>query len=75
MENQIFLLSLNRAGENYGASLFCPPWIDERTPTTEFPARKEALVYLMADKEQIAEVRTKYSFRADRLACYDELDL
>ena len=28
LENQIYWLSLNYSGENFGASIFAPPWID-----------------------------------------------
>ena len=32
MENQIYLLSLNRAGVDFGQSMFASPWTDQRSP-------------------------------------------
>lgn len=36
MENQVYLLSLNRAGADYGGSVFCPPWLDDDHPPQFF---------------------------------------
>ncbi|MDB9857721.1 carbon-nitrogen hydrolase family protein [Amylibacter sp.] len=73
MENQIYLLSLNRAGENYGNSLFCPPWMDDLTPPTQFPEHAEMLKRLKIDRQIIAETRKNYTFLADRHKDYTAL--
>lgn len=33
MENQVYLISLNRAGKDFGGSMLGPPWIGERNET------------------------------------------
>jgi len=73
MENQIYLLSLNRAGMNYGNSLFCPPWVDEETLPTKFPEHDEALLRLTVSPDEIVRVREEYSFLKDRLEDYEVL--
>ncbi len=75
MENQIYLLSLNRAGDDYGSSLFCPPWVSEETPAIEFPEHDEALRYLEVDTRRISQVRERYSFLGDRFSDYGALDV
>lgn len=75
MENQVFFLSLNRAGANYGSSLFCPPWQDENTPPLAFSEREEDFRLITLDRETLRRVRAEYSFLTDRLADYTgELD-
>ncbi|MEM7169826.1 MAG: carbon-nitrogen hydrolase family protein [Pseudomonadota bacterium] len=75
MENQIFVLSLNRAGANFGHSLFCTPWVDERTPETCFPQRKEAFLRFELDGQDIQETKRRYSFLADKMPNYKSLTL
>lgn len=70
LENQIFFLSLNRAGKDFGASVFCPPWIDETTPPLVFPEEAEAFFHCDVDPARISAVREDYSFLADRLSAY-----
>lgn len=70
MENQLYLLSLNRAGPDYGASVFCPPWVDETTPMTAMPEQAEAFMVFEICGETIETVRTNYSFLTDRLDDY-----
>jgi len=74
MENQCYLLSLNRAGNFYGESLFCPPWIDESHPETPFPIT-EFFKIISIDTNVIDEVRYNYTFLQDRLADYSKLKL
>ena len=74
MENQIYVLSLNRAGEDFGNSLFCSPWVDEETPAVAFPERDEALFSLDVDPARVRDVRARYSFLQDRLPDYGALD-
>jgi len=75
MENQIYLLSLNRAGADFGRSLFCGPWVDEESPAVAFPETDEAFVSLSVDPARIQSVRKQYSFLQDRLEDYRALPL
>ncbi len=75
VENQVFFLSLNRAGPDYGASLFCPPWIDNDHPPTRFPEHDEAFLVLDIDTELLRSVRSDYTFLGDRLDSYTTLKL
>lgn len=70
MENQVYLLSLNRAGPDYGASVFCPPWVDDASPMTAMPEHDEAFMVFEICAETIDTVRTNYSFLTDRLDDY-----
>ncbi|KZL04601.1 (R)-stereoselective amidase [Pseudovibrio axinellae] len=73
LENQIYVLSLNRAGENFGNSVFCPPWIDENTPLTSFSQTEEHFVSIEVDTQVIAQARNDYTFLKDRLEDYSQL--
>ena len=73
MENQIFFLSLNRAGETWGNSIFCWPWMDANTPPVQFADRAEDFRHVTMSKDQIAQARKAYTFLDDRLADYDAL--
>jgi predicted amidohydrolase len=70
MENQLYLLSLNRAGEDYGDSIFCPPWIDEDHPASHFSAHQEDFRYFTLDRQTISKTREQYTFLKDRLTDY-----
>ncbi|MDH5353989.1 MAG: carbon-nitrogen hydrolase family protein [Gammaproteobacteria bacterium] len=70
LENQLYLLSLNRAGKDYGDSIFCPPWIDESHPATGFSSHDEDFHYLTLDHRVVINVRDQYTFLKDRLAEY-----
>ncbi|GHB47295.1 carbon-nitrogen hydrolase [Pseudovibrio japonicus] len=73
LENQVFFLSLNRAGENFGNSTFCPPWTDENTPRTTFPDTAEHFASIELGTATLAQVRDAYTFRKDRLDDYTQL--
>ena len=75
IENQVFFLSLNRAGENYGNSIFCAPWVDENAPGVAFPQQDEMLQSLEIETDQIQDIRRKYTFLADRFESYSALGL
>lgn len=70
LENQVFFLSLNRAGETYGKSLFCLPWQDENTPPVEFSETAEEFRVITLDPEIQAKARRDYTFLKDRLDDY-----
>lgn len=73
MENQIFFLSLNRAGPNWGNSIFCWPWMDENEPPVWFADTAEDFRHVTITKEQLFRVREDYTFLSDRLADYGAL--
>ena len=70
LENQVFFLSLNRAGETYGNSLFCLPWQDENTPPLEFAQTGEDFQIITLDPESQVKARQDYTFLKDRLEDY-----
>ncbi|WP_343211679.1 carbon-nitrogen hydrolase family protein (plasmid) [Aliisedimentitalea scapharcae] len=71
LENQVFFLSLNRAGTSYGNSLFCPPWLDENTPPLRFPQTDEAFRIITLDREKLDTARREYTFLKDKLGTYN----
>ncbi|MGB0506651.1 MAG: carbon-nitrogen hydrolase family protein [Pikeienuella sp.] len=70
LENQTFLLSLNRAGENYGASINCAPWMDENTLPAKFADHAEDFRQITLFKSDLTDARRDYSFLSDRLKSY-----
>lgn len=70
LENQCYFLSLNRAGEQYGHSVFCHPWHDETMGPQVFPEHEEAFLRFLATRAEIDAVRDTYSFLLDRLESY-----
>ncbi len=72
LENQVYLLSLNRAGDYYGSSIFCPPWMDQdRDPTVL--SRHEDFHFFEIDKSIIAQARETYPLQTDELEDYHRL--
>lgn len=74
LENQVFFLSLNRAGETYGNSLFCLPWQDENTPPVTFAETAEEFRILTVNRDALETARRDYTFLKDRLDDY-KIDL
>jgi nitrilase len=70
LENQCFVVSLNRAGADYGESIMCPPWVDADTHPTRFYAHTEDIRLLTLDRAALDEARATYSFLRDRLDDY-----
>lgn len=73
MENQLYLLSLNRAGKHYGDSVFCLPWMDENQSAIHFANHDEDFRYLDIQRSNIDNARDQYSFLKDRLNDYSAL--
>ncbi|MEV8467189.1 carbon-nitrogen hydrolase family protein [Fluviibacterium sp. DFM31] len=71
IENQVFFLSLNRAGQDYGNSLFCYPWMDQTRGPQAFAAHEEDLRRITIDKQQMRDARSTYTFLKDRRQSYD----
>ena len=70
MENQTYLLSINRAGSDYGNSLFCYPWMDENHPAVAFTEYAEQFRIFQLDPDLPADTRSMYTFLKDRHAKY-----
>ncbi len=71
MENQIYMVSLNRAGEQFGHSVFMPPWVDESKSAVFFAKHREEFKSLTLYKEAIEFARDEFHFLGDRLPSYD----
>ncbi len=74
IENQVHLLSLNRAGENYGDSIFVPPWIEGWKQPLEF-GDEESFRIIEVDNDFTAEMRQRYPYRKDSIGNYVDLPL
>lgn len=70
VENQLYLLSLNRAGQHFGQSVFCPPWIDEHHQPVTFDQHAENFKYLTIDQGVLQQARDEFTFLKDRLDSY-----
>ncbi|SLN45226.1 (R)-stereoselective amidase [Roseovarius albus] len=70
IENQVFFSSLNRAGVNYGNSLFCYPWMDGNIKPETFPDRDEVFKRFTLDRATLLKARRDYTFLKDRLPDY-----
>ena len=73
LENQLFILSLNRAGEAFGNSFFCPPWVDETQTGISFPDYQESMLTIEVSTDTIDQVKSEYSFLVDKFDDYDLL--
>ena len=73
MEIQICFLSLNRAGDYYGDSLFCTPWVDESSPGIRLRRTAEEYKTIEIDTNLIGNVRREYSLLHDRMGDYSAL--
>ncbi len=74
LENRVIILSLNRAGDRWGSSVFCPPFVDEQHRELVFGA-KEELRYLEVSTTTIDAAREIAPFVEDRLDSYADLPL
>ncbi len=65
MENQLYWLSLNRAGEAWGQSLFCPPLVDDDHPSLAFGS-DEQWRWLTLEKQALKTARARLPLARDR---------
>jgi len=65
IENQIFFLSLNRAGLDYGNSVMCYPWNDSSRQPVYFDEKSEDFKWITLELDEIQRVREQYPFLAD----------
>ena len=68
VENSIYLLSVSYAGERFGASIACPPWVGpvpglhvELAPTSL--GTEEGVLPLVVDPSHLVCVRRAYPYR------------
>ena len=66
LENQLYFVSINRAGRDYGGSIIVPPWVDETSGPTMFDNHDEQFLMHTVDWHTIVDVREQYAFLKDR---------
>ena len=72
MENQCFLASINRAGDFFGESIMCSPWVNEDRPPVIFGTGEE-FRYIELGMEELDSVRASYPFIPDKRDDYRSL--
>lgn len=72
MENQAYIVSINRAGGPFGSSVFCPPWKDGARGHVVL-SRDETFHALEISMDVLIEMRERYPFLSDRLDDYSAL--
>lgn len=71
VENQLYFVSLNRAGHHFGGSIICPPWIDEQRQPLYLHDHREEFRMVTLHRSQITNARRDYTFLQDRLSGYN----
>jgi len=71
IENQVYFLSLNRAGEYFGKSIFCLPWMDEERVPKLFSDDNEVLEEIVVEHDEITLARERFPYLKDRRETYD----
>jgi len=67
LENQVYMMSVNRAGSHFGGSMLCQPWYDGSSKTeVERLGDEEGVLELVCDSNLIKKIRKEFSFRKDR---------
>ena len=74
LENQVYWVSVNQAGEHFGQSIICPPWVDDAT-RPELLGREETFQEVEISRDALARVREAIPYRRDRLPDYAMLAL
>ena len=73
LENHVYFLSINRAGQSWGNSIFCSPWIDQNTQPVVF-GKDEEYKFFELFKDRLHTVKDNYNFSEDRLKSYETLE-
>ncbi len=68
MENSIYIMSINSAGDNNGGSIYSPPFIDYKQSCPTILNTAEGILEGIVDLDYLEEIRTTYSFLNDRRA-------
>jgi len=69
VENQIYVMSNNRASEENGATFFCPPLINQTSKPKEL-GTEEGLLVGHVSMNFIKQTRSEINYRHDRLSKY-----
>ena len=72
LENQIYFLSLNQAGDYFGKSIVCPPWVDEDHQPLVMDC-EEGFHVVEIDVQELQKVRATIPYARDALANYKDL--
>lgn len=73
IENQVYFLSLNRAGAHYGSSILCTPWMDHDNSGLRFPPAAETFQTIDIDTALIENIRRNYPLLQDRIDDYSAI--
>ena len=71
LENLCFFISVNRAGEKWGNSIVCPPWVDGKTKPEIF-GKHEQYKEINIDKDHIKKIRKEFPFAEDNFFTSDK---
>ena len=72
MENQCYFASINQAGDQFGNSIVCSPWVDEDRPPITFGTEEE-FKRIELHMDVLDSVRANYAFGTDRHQDYRSL--
>ncbi len=73
LENQVYWLSLNRAGKGWGHSVFCPPWFEHESDVIELD-ESETLQVIELDRSRLEYAAKTYPIEKDRWEDYSKLE-
>jgi predicted amidohydrolase len=62
IENQIYVLTTNRAGKGFGQSIFCPPWMNDELKYKSL-GDDEDLLDCIIEKKVINDIRNSIPYR------------
>jgi len=69
-EQQVYAMSLSRAGAHFGHSIACPPWLEPAATGSGLQPSKlgdaEGVLPLVVEERVLQKIRAEYSFRRDR---------
>lgn len=72
LENQVYFISLNRAGPGWGHSKFCPPWFENEDEVIELDEAERYFCYEL-DRTRLDIAESNYPLKKDRLEDYSKL--
>ena len=72
VENQVYFVSVNRAGEEFGASMLIEPWMDETVPLRRLTTGEEFARWTLS-RSVLDHARATYPFLLDTRDDYDAL--
>eukprot|EP00929_Paragymnodinium_shiwhaense_P119603 TRINITY_DN91507_c0_g1_i1.p1 TRINITY_DN91507_c0_g1~~TRINITY_DN91507_c0_g1_i1.p1 ORF type:complete len:358 (+),score=33.67 TRINITY_DN91507_c0_g1_i1:90-1076(+) len=63
LENQVYWASVNYAGEHFGGSMWCPPWIDGDEKRLHRLGSEEKVQVFTATRSELNAARGEFAFR------------